>query len=963
MGNYNKGFGTNQLKTRSLQPDNAQTGPVLPTALNDLTQTILNIAPLGVYVVDKDLRFCELNPYALSTFGDTPDLIGRDFNEFIHTVWPKDYADEIVQLFRYTLESGEPYVITEQLHERLDRKVIEGYDWQLNRIRLPNGDYGVVCYFRDVTECALAHRKLRESEERYRKLFNSSEEGFCVIEVIFDENEKPIDYCFLEVNPTFEKQTGLHNAKGKRVREIVPEHEAHWFEVYGKVALTGEPIHFINEARALRRWFDVYAWRDGEPDSRKVAIVFSDITERRQAKKALRESEERYRNLFNSIDEGFCVIEMIFDENEKPIDYCFLEVNPTFEKQTGLHNAKGKRAYELVPNIEAHWFEVYGKVALTGEPIRFVNEVKALNRWFDIYACRVGGPDSHKVAVVFSDITERKQAVETLAKSHAQLQSHAEQLTRFNRVAVGRELRIIELKREVNLLLQRLDEVPRYPLDFEQNNKTLSGYPELAPDSEPVTTMPAGDNPVSLESILRTEELTRRPSRLPDYKTESRVLGSLTQAMADSPLTILQALADAILETLHVHSAGISLLSKDEKSFYWPAIAGMWQPYTGGVAPRDASPSGDVFDRNAPLLFTHFERRYPYLLTNTPPSDECLIVPFYLKGKAVGTLWAIIHEGSPREHKFDAEDLRQLESLGQFAAAAYQASAASEDIELRNEVVRQSHAALNLMEDALETRQAMESLNTELSKAVAAAEKASLAKSAFLSSMSHELRTPLTAIIGFAQLLENGPPPPSTAQSQSLEQILAAGWHLLNLINEILDLSLIESGRLTFFMDAVPLTEVVLECQSMIQAQAQHRGIEITFPQFKTLYWVEADRTRLKQILINLLSNAIKYNKEKGSVTVSCHAEKERIRICIEDTGIGISPEKIAQLFQPFNRLGQENSSQEGTGIGLVVCKRLVELMGGTIGVESTPGKGSTFWIELKVVSEPKPVPSLSMNS
>ena len=246
-------------------------------------------------------------------------------------------------------------------------------------------------------------------------------------------------------------------------------------------------------------------------------------------------------------------------------------------------------------------------------------------------------------------------------------------------------------------------------------------------------------------------------------------------------------------------------------------------------------------------------------------------------------------------------------------------------------------------------------VESELNAAMAAAEKANSAKSEFLSSMSHELRTPLNAILGFAQLLECGSPLPTSAQKRSIDQILKAGWYLLELINEILDLSLIESGKLTLSSEPIALVEVMLECRAMIEPQAQKRGIAMTFPRFEIPYYVEADRTRIKQVLINLLFNAIKYNKPGGSVAIECSMSgPEAIRISVRDTGPGLTPEQLGQLFQPFNRLGQESGAEEGTGIGLVVTKRLIELMGGTIGADSTIGVGSVFWIELKLTNAPQ---------
>ncbi len=249
-------------------------------------------------------------------------------------------------------------------------------------------------------------------------------------------------------------------------------------------------------------------------------------------------------------------------------------------------------------------------------------------------------------------------------------------------------------------------------------------------------------------------------------------------------------------------------------------------------------------------------------------------------------------------------------------------------------------------------------VEAELTNAMAAAEKANLAKSDFLSSMSHELRSPLNAILGFAQLMETGTPQPTPTQKASIGQILQAGWYLLELINQILDLALIESGKLSLSLEPMSLLDVMLECQGMIEPQAQKSGIRVGFPQTEILYFVQADRTRVKQVLLNLLSNAIKYNRTGGTVEVTCRANPAgRIRISVEDTGEGLSPEKLAQLFQPFNRLGQEASTEEGTGIGLVVSKRLIELMEGEIGVESTVGIGSVFWFELSLADEPQTVP------
>jgi len=260
-----------------------------------------------------------------------------------------------------------------------------------------------------------------------------------------------------------------------------------------------------------------------------------------------------------------------------------------------------------------------------------------------------------------------------------------------------------------------------------------------------------------------------------------------------------------------------------------------------------------------------------------------------------------------------------------------------------------------LLDQRLREQQlALQDTNVELEAARALAETANRAKSEFLSAMSHELRTPLNAVLGFAQLLASEKPPPSVSQQRSLDQILKGGWYLLQLINEILDLAMIESGKVTMSQESMGLADVLKDCQALIAPQAEKRGIRLLFSAMSEPFFVHADRTRVKQVLINLLSNAIKYNRRGGMVIVECaNVAGGRVRMSVTDTGAGLNAQQVEQLFQPFNRLGQEDGAEEGTGIGLVVTKQLTELMGGAIGVTSEVGVGTTFWIELAATSAP----------
>jgi signal transduction histidine kinase len=246
------------------------------------------------------------------------------------------------------------------------------------------------------------------------------------------------------------------------------------------------------------------------------------------------------------------------------------------------------------------------------------------------------------------------------------------------------------------------------------------------------------------------------------------------------------------------------------------------------------------------------------------------------------------------------------------------------------------------------TRDISESVALEhaLEVARSEAERHDAAKSEFMSRMSHELRTPLNSVIGFSQLLQMESSDPDVLRM--LGHINNSGQHLLNLIDEILDISRIESGRIIVTLRAVPLDELVRDCVGIITLQASERGIEVEVDDI-TQSLVRADKQRLRQVLLNLLSNAIKYNRPKGRVHVTTEVTENLVRISVADTGLGISPEMVERLFIPFDRLNVESTGIEGTGLGLALSKNLTEAMGGSLTFDSTPGKGSIFTIQLPI--------------
>ena len=517
-------------------------------------ECLIKEAPFGIYLMDEELTIQLVNPYALPSFGDIPDLIGRKLNDVMHMIWSTPKAKEIINQFRHTLETGQSNVIAEMIEQRLDSQIIEYYTWEIHRIPLSNLKYGVVCYFQDISERVLNQQKVRDSEWRLRYAAESARLTYVDIDVIKGRAFTPENFAdVMGYNAPSEQELDISIGINALLKHVVPEdqflvqtafnklfsgqqignidyrvlgddHIVRWIESNWSSELNqdGQPIktfatnlditerksvevkmlmsqqqlsliaqtvpvfilhldmqlrilfandHYLERlsksrdeafgqnlkdllgqtnferifpylSKAINGESQVYEVqmfyqtvgkrdmlvkhmpvRDNFGQLASIVSIVEDITIYRQYQNALLASEDRYRTLFNYMDEGYCVVEMIFDAAQNPIDFRFLEVNPPFEIQSGLVNVTGKRILEIIPNFDYLLIAKYGQVSLTGEPNRFEFEVKALERWFDFYVFRIEYLEGNKIAILFNNINARKKTEQALIASEERLQA------------------------------------------------------------------------------------------------------------------------------------------------------------------------------------------------------------------------------------------------------------------------------------------------------------------------------------------------------------------------------------------------------------------------------------------------------------------------------------------------------------------------------------------------------------
>ena len=702
------------------------------------------------------------------------------------------------------------------------------------------------------------------------------------------------------------------------------------------------------------------------PEGERLFAAVRDISERKTAL----ESEARYRSLFESIDDGFCVVAVLYDDTGAAVDGRVLEANPAFVAQTGLVDAVGRTIRELVPDHDPRWFEIFGRVAATGEPTRFDAPVATLGRWYEVAASRSGNAEDHRVAILFKDVMavraaerERERLLATLQVERSRLAAVFAQTPSVLAIVRGPE-HVLEMANEAYLALNGhrdvlgkplLDAVPELrgqgfdrlldavvatgePYVGREVPILLSTAPGAPPEERffdfvylPLVEPDEHGAPTRVGVIAHGNDITdqvRARREVERARERADRLHAFTAALseASTPAEVAAAAvrhgaaifegAGTIITVLSPSGDALQVVDVDALE---TGIRTQWER----IPIEAPAPLTDAARTRQPIFLRsrdEWRARYPHLLPllDATGHQANAVVPLIVDETLLGVLGFAFT--TPCE--FSADDRALVMTIARQVAQALQRA--------------------RLYDSERQARQE--------------AQQANRTKGEFLAVMSHELRTPLNAIGGYAELIEMGIRGPVTpAQREDLQRIQRSQRHLLSLINEVLNYAKLESGAVTYDLRPAVLSDVVTTVVPLVEPQRAARritlAVELPTAADHPRRHVLADREKLQQILLNLLSNAVKFTPAGGHVRIDLRDVpdvRDRVMLRVSDTGVGIPADRLDAIFEPFVQVGRTLSQPgEGTGLGLAISRDLARGMGGDITVESTPDVGSTFTLVL----------------
>ncbi|WP_445251627.1 PAS domain-containing protein [Microcoleus sp. LAD1_D1] len=909
---------------------------------------IVAAIPDFIYTFDLSGRFTYVSPALLNLWQKTADeALGKTFFELDY---PTDLATRLQQQIQHVIETRQPIKDETPYTSAIGTRAYE-YIF----VPLFNADGAVEAVAgatRDITDRRQAEQALRQSEEQTRNILESIAEAFFAL----DEHWM-FSYVNRSAEALLDRTPG--DLVGKNLWEEYPGlsgnelAQAYWSAMRDRVAASLTAFYPDHD-----RWYEVRTY----PAPNGITVYFNNVTQQIQTAASLRQSEERYRTLFESMGDGFCVIEMLFDKDDRPIDYRFLEVNPSFEQQSGLVQAVGKRMLELAPDHEKHWFEIYGRIAITGEPLQFENYAKALNRWFDVYACRTGEAQARKVAIVFKDISDRKRAEELLRRN-----------AEFNafRVSLADALRPladpVEIQATASRVLGEYLSANRVAY-FEVSGTDYVVERDYVNGAEPL----AGNYPID----------SFGPKLLAAFGTGCAV--SASDVAADPNLSPDQRSVYAAIQIgAHI---GIPLVKEGE------FVAGLavhtsdpraWTPEEVSLAEEVAERTWAAVERaRAESALRESEELKQRILES---SQDCIKV-LTLDSEIVyinpgglclleiddptlvlNTCWVDFWQGEEYEKAKVAIAAAKAGNTGQLQGyfPTYKGTLKCWDIiitPVRN-TTGQVTQLLAISRDITKQKQAETELERMLAQEQAAreaADRANQIKDEFLAVLSHELRSPLNPILGWSKLLQQGRLN-AAKTTTALETIERNARLQVQLIDDLLDISRILRGKLLLTVLPVDLSNVISEALETVRLGAEAKAIQIYTKILPSVGIVMGDAGRLQQVIWNLLSNAVKFTPHQGQVAVTLAVDETHAEIQVTDTGKGIRSDFLPYVFEHFRQEdGAITRKFGGLGLGLAIVQQIVELHGGTVAVDSPgEGQGATFTVRIPLAPRFHELPAI----
>ncbi|MFT3910881.1 MAG: GAF domain-containing protein [Ferruginibacter sp.] len=873
---------------------------------------------------------------------------------------------------------------------------------------------GVIMTTKDITrykkveqELLLLKEKLAlQATGKYETLFNSMDEGFCIIEVMFDHEEKAYDYRFLETNPAFEKQTGLRSAVGKTMRMLAPGHEQYWFDIYGRIAKTGRSERFENKAAAIGHYYEVFAFCIDEPALHHVAVLFKDISERKKTEAALHRSEERYRAIFNSMNEGFSLLDIQFDEKGNANDVIIRDANAAQNRIDGIAALIGKRVREILPDIEMKWVERYANVARSGESISFEDWSEANQKWYKVQANRVGGSGSSLVAIIYDDITEQKNFKERqacLMNFSDVLRSISDplEIQTFAANLLGKYLKVNQahygetVGNYIYIDYSYANAVPPMTgkIHYEDFGKKLGACfqagktqvcyntatdTDVSPEEKKVfasagigayIAMPLIKNNewVAIMAVHNIEPRQWKQTEIDlMHEIVERTWIAVEKAKVEKALRLSEEqLANELADTRQLQMISAQIIEEDtmEKLYQQILDAAMAMMHANAASLQQYVPEKEALYLLASKHFAEGSARF-WEWVRLDSNSSCALA---LNNKERFIVADINSNkdmaGTNDAFFYAASGIRSVQSTPLVSRRGNVVGMMSTHWKTVHEPSERELRLFDLLArqaaDLLERKQTEEILHQAENKYRIELEQRVLHRTEelgrsnqdllqFAHVTSHDLKEPIRKIKTFLGLLsaQLGNDLPEKARSY-LDKTNRSVNRIGYMIEAILKYSKI--GMTEETSGSVDLNGIFNDIEVDLEFLIHEKNAAVVRPVFPLL---RGNEILLQQLFYNLLINSLKFARENVPVIVHVTYSfitkdgNNYIEICFADNGIGFEPEYNEVIFETFSRLHSKDQ-YEGTGLGLALCRKIVGRHRGTIRAEGKDGEGALFVIRL----------------